>query len=291
MLSSPSYSGNFSKGALSYVIKVDDTTILDFRNTVLRQYRAAGRAFPWRETRDPYAVLVSEMMLQQTQTLRVVPKYLSWLSAFPDAKTLADAPLSAVLERWVGLGYNRRAKYLHETCKTVVRDFEGRFPQDPETLETLPGIGPYTARAVSTFAFGMPNAFIETNIRSVFLFFFFPGETGVSDADIRPLLEKTLDREDPRTWYYALMDYGSELKKTVGNPNRVSSHYVKQSKFEGSLRQARGAIVRRIQLKGPVSYGEIAAEEGIDYERVVTAGAALEKEGIISRHGDLYRFP
>jgi A/G-specific adenine glycosylase len=155
----------------------------------------------------------------------------------------------------------------------------------------LPGIGPYTARAVSTFAFNEPNSFIETNIRSVFLFFFFPGITDVSDPEIMVLVEKTLYREDPRSWYYALMDYGSELKKKVDNPNRVSRHYAKQSKFEGSLRQARGAIVRSIGKKGALSYCEIASEEGIDYERIVTAGNALEKEGIISREGERYRFP
>lgn len=273
------------------MIDVDDSSIRNFQNTILSYYHATGRSFPWRETRDPYAILVSEMMLQQTQTQRVLPKYISWLSEYPTAESLANAPLSSVLERWVGLGYNRRAKYLHESCKAVVRDYAGQFPHDPQTLESLPGIGPYTARAVSTFAFNQPNSFIETNIRSVFLFFFFPGMTDISDPDIKVLVEKTLYREDPRSWYYALMDYGSELKKKVKNPNRLSRHYAKQSKFEGSLRQARGAIVRSIGKNGALSYSEIAAEEGIEYERIVIAGEALVKEGIISREGERYRFP
>ncbi len=262
-----------------------------FQETILGQYRSSGRAFPWRETRDPYAILVSEMMLQQTQTQRVVPKYVSWLDEFPTAEALAGAPLSSVLERWVGLGYNRRAKYLHETCKIVVRDLDGAFPRDPGSLEALPGIGPYTARAVSTFAFNEPNVFIETNIRAVYLFFFFQGKAGVGDSEILAKVESTLYREDPRSWYYALMDYGAELKKKVVNPNRLSRHYAKQSKFEGSLRQARGAIVRSVGTRGSVSLAEIAAEEGIPYERIVAAGEALEKEGIIVRSGGLLRFP
>lgn len=251
---------------------------------------SSGRSFPWRDTRDPYAILVSEMMLQQTQTQRVVPKYESWLRDFPSAESLAEASLSGVLERWVGLGYNRRAKYLHEACKTVVREREGIFPRSPKELESLPGIGPYTARAVSTFAFNEPNVFVETNIRSVFLFFFFPGESGVGDKVILEKVKSTLFLDDPRTWYYALMDYGAELKKKVGNPNRQSRHYAKQSKFEGSLRQARGAIVRSIGEKGRLTFPEIAAESGIEYERIAAAGAALEKEGLISRDGEAFRF-
>ncbi len=262
-----------------------------FQETILGHFRTVGRSFPWRETRDPYAILVSEMMLQQTQTQRVVPKYVSWLRDFPTAETLANAPLSAVLERWVGLGYNRRAKYLHEACKAVVEKAAGVFPSAPEDLESLPGVGPYTARAVSTFAFNEPNVFIETNIRSVFLFFFFHGESGVKDSDILPKVGTTLYRDDPRTWYYALMDYGSELKKKVGNPNRLSGHYAKQSRFEGSLRQARGAIVRSIGNAGRRTFCEIAAEEGIPYDKIAAAGAALAKEGIILRDGESYRFP
>jgi len=271
------------------VVELSPSDISAFQETILGHFRESGRSFPWRETRDPYAILVSEMMLQQTQTERVVPKYLAWLESFPDAKTLADAPLSDVLGLWVGLGYNRRARFLHEACKRVVRDFGGIFPQDPERLRELPGIGPYTASAVSTFAFDKPNVFIETNIRSVFLFFFFPDAESVPDSELLPLISRTIDVRDPRSWYYALMDYGAELKKKVKNPNRKSAHYSKQSKFDGSLRQARGAIVRSLGSPGRKTLVEIAAETEIDYERIKKAAEGLLAEGLIERNGDTYR--
>jgi A/G-specific adenine glycosylase len=228
-------------------------------------------------------------MLQQTQTERVVPKYLEWLSAFPDPETLALAPFPEVLDHWVGLGYNRRARFLQEACKAIVRDYGGSFPETPELLVNLPGIGPYTASAVSTFAFGRPNAFIETNIRAVYIFFFFPEAENVHDKDILALVEQTVDRHDPRTWYYALMDYGAVLKKTVKNPNRKSRHYTKQSRFEGSVRQARGAIIRCLGDGRHATLAEIAAESSIEYERLEIAVGKLVEEGLISERDGGYR--
>lgn len=261
----------------------------DFRKTILDHYRDSGRKFPWRETSDAYEILVSEMMLQQTQTDRVVPKYVAWLEAFPDARTLASAPFSKVLELWVGLGYNRRARFLQEACKAVVSDLDGTFPSDPAGLEKLPGIGPYTARAVSTFAFGVPNAFIETNIRSVYIFFFFPDAADVTDKEILALVEQTIWTENPREWYYALMDYGADLKKKVGNPNRKSRHYAKQSKFEGSARQARGAIIRYLTANGNARLEEVSAAEALEYERLEAAAKKLVDEGFVAESGGVYR--
>ena len=269
--------------------KLSPDEVRDFRKTILENYRLSGRSFPWRETRNPYEILVSEMMLQQTQTDRVVSKYLDWLSVFPSAEALAIAPFSSVLEKWIGLGYNRRARFLHESCKSIVTDHAGIFPQDSESLDALPGIGPYTACAVSTFAFGTPNVFIETNIRSVFLFFFFSSEKNVPDSRILELVEETLDRDNPRDWYYALMDYGAILKKTVQNPNRKSSHYAKQSKFDGSVRQARGAIIRYIGKKGNAELESIAAEEHIPYERLTKAAASLVEDKLVVENNGFYR--
>lgn len=260
-----------------------------FRKTILDFYTESGRKFPWRETTNPYHILVSEMMLQQTQTERVLPKYLDWLTFFPDAETLASASLNTVLEHWIGLGYNRRARFLHEACKKIVTDYGGFFPSDPEKLESLPGIGPYTAKAVSTFAFGLPNVFIETNIRSVFIFFFFPLRTDVSDKELLEIIDETLYRENPRVWYYALMDYGSTLKKKVGNPNRNSLHYAKQSRFEGSQRQARGAILRYLNKNSQASVENISEGESIGKDRVESAVNALISEGIVAESGGLYR--
>ena len=265
-------------------------TVAEFQSMMLDFYHKEGRTFPWRETRDPYAILVSELMLQQTQTERVVPKYLAWLETFPTAADLAAAPFPQVLAVWSGLGYNRRAGYLQSACRQVVEEWGGAFPRTAGELETLPGVGPYTARAVATFAFGQPEVFIETNIRSVYLFFFFSDQEKVSDSQLMPLIQATVYHQDPRRWYYALMDYGARLKKSTANPNRQSRHYSRQSRFEGSLRQARGAIVRSLSRGGntPLSLEEMARLEGLPLERIQAAAERLVAEGMVCRRGDLY---
>lgn len=223
-------------------------------------------------------------MLQQTQVSRVLPKYLAWVEKYPSPAALASAPLSSVLADWSGLGYNRRAKWLHEAAKAIQKHFGGRVPDDVESLDALPGVGSYTARAVATFAFGSPQVFIETNIRRVFIHFFFqPRGVGhpVSDAEILPLVELSLDGEDPRTWYWALMDYGAELPRAVANPNRRSQSYAKQAPLKGSLREARGAILR-VLAQGPLSWPAVVAEAGLDQDRMDRAVQALEAEGLVS---------
>ena len=273
---------------------LDADKIAEFQRSVLDFHERDGRDFPWRHTVNPYEILVSEIMLQQTQTERVLPKYLAWLERFPDVQTLAAAPLADVLALWSGLGYNRRARFLQQACRLISERIAkgGTFPNTADELDALPGIGPYTARAVCTFAFNKPEVFIETNIRSVYIFFFFPHENtkGVADKDLLPLIEKTLYRENPRLWYYALMDYGAALKKKVENPSRKSRHYTKQSRFEGSLRQARGAIIRQLvnSASGCALY-DIARKENIDSELLGKAAAALAAEKIITSDGALYR--
>ncbi len=145
----------------------------NFQSIIKDFYKTNKRTFPWRDTRDPYKILVSELMLQQTQTDRVIPKYIALLEQFPDFATLADTPLTDVLRLWSGLGYNRRAKYLHESAKIVAKEFGGKLPSDTKELLRLPGIGVYTAGAVQAFAFNMRAIFIETNIRRVFIHTFF----------------------------------------------------------------------------------------------------------------------
>ncbi|HAH61209.1 MAG TPA: endonuclease III [Treponema sp.] len=261
-----------------------------FRSTILENYRLYGRSFPWRETSDPYAILVSEMMLQQTQTLRVLPKYEAWLKRFPDVQALANAPLPDVLAAWNGLGYNSRAKYLQNACREVCEKYNGIFPDTKDGLDSLPGVGPYTAGAVSAFAYNNPEVFIETNIRSVFIFFFFNGsEEKIPDEQLLPLVEQTLDRRNPREWYYALMDYGAELKKRVKNPSRKSARYAKQSKFEGSLRQARGAILRQLTETGSGTLSRIAETEHIDLYRLEKAAEKLTAEKLVCEKNGVYR--
>ena len=202
---------------------------------------------PWRKTRDPYKILVSELMLQQTQVDRVVPFYNKFIKRFPTAKKLAGAKLSSVLKAWQGLGYNRRAKYLHEAAKIIAREgFTG---------QKLPGVGPYTRGAVLAFAFNKPEVFIETNIRTVIFYHSnILQNTRMTDAELLPVVEELLKKSKmrPREFYAALMDYGAHLKKQGVKLNSYSKHYVKQSKFEGSARQLRGAILREL-LKKPAT--------------------------------------
>ncbi|AEJ61082.1 HhH-GPD family protein [Spirochaeta thermophila DSM 6578] len=256
-----------------------------FQEEVLGFHRREGRDFPWRRTRDPYAIFVSEMMLQQTQTSRVVGKYGEFLARFPSWEVLAGARLGEVLEVWQGLGYNRRARGVWESARMVVEWWGGRLPKEPELLEVLPMVGPYTARAVATFAYGKPCVFIETNIRTVFLDRFFPGREGVRDAEILPLVEETLYRDDVRTWYYALMDVGAAIKARRGNAGRRSAHYRRQGRFEGSVRQVRGAVLRVLVKRGGCEVGELAERLGRGREEVEGVVGALEREGLVVREG------
>lgn len=225
-------------------MRLTDDTINQFQSLIWHYYRTQGRLFPWRHVDDPYKVLVSEIMLQQTQTYRVEPFYNRFLDKFPDFYSLANAEWGDVLSFWQGLGYNRRGKYLHEIAKIVIDKHDGILPCDVDILNSFPGIGCATARSICTFAYNLPTVFIETNIRSVFLYHFFNAVPLVSDGLIMPLVKDTLVLESPRDWYYALMDYGVMIKKEYGNPNKMSKHYKKQSKFDGSDRKIRGNIVK-----------------------------------------------
>jgi A/G-specific adenine glycosylase len=270
----------------------DEAGLAAFRGLVLDHYRREGRSFPWRETRDPWAILVSEVMLQQTQTDRVVPKYLAWMAAYPEPGALAAAPLPEVLGLWSGLGYNRRALALVKSAGAIAQGLRSGagFPREEASLLELPGIGPYTARAVLAFAFDEPVALIETNVRSAYLQHYFPGEAGVSDARIMPLVAESvaIAGVGPRTWYYALMDYGADLKRRLGNPNARSAHYARQSPFADSHRRIRGAILRELG-KGPLGKDELAAALPFARERVEKALAELRREGFVSEGDGLVR--
>lgn len=189
-------------------------------------------------------------MLQQTQVSRVLKKYPQFLGAFPTANALAKASVTKVLQVWQGLGYNRRALNLKRAVEAIAKMFGGTFPKTADELESLPGIGQSTRGAIMAFAFGIPTAFIETNIRAVYLHHFFKNKTGVHDREILPFIEETLDRRDPRAWYYALMDYGVHLKQTLPNPSRASKHHGKQSPFKGSNREERSSILKIVLKAG-----------------------------------------
>lgn len=263
--------------------------ISSFQSTIYRYYTEQGRDLPWRNTNDPYCILVSEMMLQQTQVERVMEKYNLFLSKFPDLACLARATLREVLGVWQGLGYNRRAISLMKLAQVVVSQHDGRIPTNMEALIKLPGIGRATAGSILAFAFHEPSAFIETNIRRVFIHHFFQDREGIHDDEIIPLVESTLDRSNSRDWYYALMDYGSMLKKEITNPNRKSAHYTRQSPFEDSDRKIRGAILKALVGKVSITQEDITAAIGGGEERMKKILAALAKEGFIVRRGKTYR--
>lgn len=262
--------------------------IAALRRAVWTHYRTQGRhALPWRKTRDPYKVLVSEVMLQQTQVERVIPYYRQWLKTFPTVSALARAPLSVVLRAWQGLGYNRRAKNLHLAAKAARK----ALPTAVAELEALPGIGPYTARAVAAFAYNQDVVFIETNIRTVVIHHFFPGRKAVDDAQIARILAQALPKGRAREWYSALMDYGSFLKRSGVRLNTRTKGYVRQSKFAGSSREVRGAILKAL-AKGGRTGAFLADILGSARRAQVRAQlASLVKEGLVELKRGTFRLP
>lgn len=263
----------------------------DFINKVWAYYRKEGRyTLPWRKTKNPYCILVSEIMLQQTQVERVIPKYKSFLKKFPSFASLAGAPLGDVLRQWQGLGYNRRAKMLHECAKVISQKFRGVTPKSCKELVGLPGVGPYTAGAIMAFAYNEAVPIIETNIRTVFIHHFFHDDVDVPDSKIVQLTVRTLDMENPREWYYALMDYGAHLKKTIGNQNIRSKHYTKQSTFKNSDRQIRGAIIRILGVSGKTRKS-LHLELPFDAQRIDEQVEQLMREGMVVLQKRKYCLP
>ena len=240
-----------------------DHEVARFRETVLGFYRENGRDLPWRRTRDPYRILVSEIMLQQTQVSRVLARYDVFLDRFPDLETLASSSRADVLSAWQGLGYNRRALALHAAAEIVTTRHGGKLPRSQDALRSLPGVGPATAGAIAAFAYGEPVPYIETNIRAAIIHHFFTEGSQIPDREVIRFVEVTLDVDDPRTWYYALMDYGSWLKKVQTNPSRRSRHHVVQSPFPGSRRQLRAEMLR-LFLEGAPATTEGARAGGAD---------------------------
>ena len=265
--------------------EITPSLVARFRETIYQHYADHGRTMPWRASRDPYHILVSEIMLQQTQVERVLSKYEQFIAIFPDFFSLAQAPLRDLLSVWQGLGYNRRAISLQRIGQRVVAEYGGKLPDSVETLQTFPGVGPATAGAICAFAFNQPTAFIETNIRRVFIHCFFPGRNGIKDKEILPLVERTLDTSQPRTWYFALMDYGAMLKEMSANPNRRSAHHTRQPPFDGSNRQIRGLILKLLLENSTATEGELLRAVGRSPDLVKKIISQLVNEGFILKTG------
>lgn len=238
------------------------------------------RDMPWRRDTRGYYVLVSELMLQQTQVDRVVPKFQQFTAAFPDMAALAAAPLAEVLILWSGLGYNRRAKYLHEASRCIVSQHAGIVPRLQEQLVALPGVGVNTAGAIAAYVYNEPVLFVETNIRTVLLHHWFGGQTDVTDRMLTEQLERILDRSDPRGFYWAMMDYGTWLKKNGVRNIAASRHYRKQSPLAGSVREVRGQIIRSL-TRQPETVGSLQVLFDLGDGRFEPALLQLEAEGLI----------
>lgn len=268
-----------------------------FRTLVRTEGVRLYRDLPWRRTRDPYEIWLSEVMLQQTQVARVETRWVEWLDRFPSVFALAEAGTAEVLAAWQGMGYNRRALALKAAAEQIAFDYDGVFPTEVKELVALPGIGPATAQGIRAFAFDLPGVYLETNVRTVVLHHLFPDVPSVPDKELVPIVEATCpagldsfetsidvdggpmgayavpqDEDDtPRSWYYAMLDYGAYLKKTVPNPSRRARAYTRQSKFEGSRRQKRAEIVRMLLAAGELG-------EGMDAPSVHAALCASERD-------------
>jgi A/G-specific adenine glycosylase len=288
--------------------------IATFRRSVLRWFASNGRDLPWRRTRDPWSVLVSEMMLQQTQVGRVMPKYEAFMRRWPTPAALAHARLGDVLTAWSGLGYNRRARHLHEAAAVIARDCEGKVPDGIDALEALPGVGRYTARAVASFAFNADVTPCDTNVRRIVLRYFFGGEFAArppSSDETEEVLTSLLPRGRSRDWHGALMDFGSAIchgrrpacvscplsrtcaaAKYFFSRDRPHRALVRpQSRFEGSRRQARGAVLRALAQAGKKGSARRTIAGSQAREDVADIIDRLIREKLIVRRGQRLFLP
>jgi len=247
---------------------ITPSLIADFQHHVMEFYAAKGRHdMEWRHTEDPYRIVVSEVMLQQTQVPRVAVIYPKFIETFPDIYALAKAEQADLLAAWQGMGYNRRALSLKKLAAVIVDEYGGKIPDDPMILKTLPGIGPATSCSIAAFAFNRPVVFIETNIRRVFIHYFFEEGMVVDDADLLPLISAMLPANS-REWYWALMDLGTALKASVKNPNQRSKQYTKQKTFIGSDRKIRGEVLKKMLVQKTGTPEVFAKEMNEDPGRV-----------------------
>lgn len=258
--------------------------IAEVRDIIWDYYRTHQRDLPWRKPPfNAYHILVSEMMLQQTQVSRVIPKYQTFLHTFPTMESLVVAPLNQVMSLWSGLGYNRRAKYLHDAAKALYTLPE---PWSVEDLQACKGIGYNTAAAVCVYAYDQAIPFIETNVRTILIYHFFPNIEAVHDKELETYNTALFDTEMPREWCWALMDYGTYIKQAVGNTSRQSKHYAKQASFEGSVRQLRGRVIKLVTNR-PMTFQEL--NQDITDKRLSVVLDGLVKEGLVQFQDDTYR--
>jgi A/G-specific adenine glycosylase len=264
-----------------------------FRSTVWSYYKKYGRVLPWRQTVDWYPILVSEIMLQQTQVDRVEKKYRDFLNRFPTPTVLARAKQSTVLKQWQGLGYNRRARGLQQSVQSILADYNGLLPDTADALEQLPGIGTYTASALLAFVYNQPVVLVETNVRTVMIHFFLATERELEDSMLLQIVGQTLVRRNARDWYYALMDLGAYLKSRGVRYNSRMKNYRRQAAFSGSNREVRGCIIRQLTGARELSIVQLAkstdaAERQITKQRIGEAAKQLVSEGLVVQRGRFF---
>lgn len=268
---------------------------------LLAWYEPRRDAFPWRQAPGPYGVLVSEVMLQQTQAPRVVGAYERFLAAFPTLEALAAARRAEVLRVWAGLGYHRRAVALHEAARRIVRDLGGRVPSDPGELRRLPGVGPYTAAAVASIAFDVPVPAIDTNVRRVVARARLGAQPGdVPAPRIAEEAARWLDPERPGDWNQAVMDLGREICRprprcaacpildgcrARGPGPGAARRAPRQGGFEGSRRQLRGRIVAALRERALLEPRDLGALTGFAEAEVLGALEGLTRDGVVERVG------
>ncbi len=290
------------EGALEAPLFSSDATdadIAEFQAWVRRAGAELYRDLPWRNTRDAYALWISEAMLQQTQVARVLTRWERFLRRFPTVDALASASSADVVDEWQGLGYNRRALALKRAADICSAEYAGRMPEGVDALQKLPGIGAATAAGITAFSRDVPCVYIETNVRAVFIHCFFRDAETVTDKQLRPLVERACPQSDVRGWYYALLDVGARLKKDHKNPSRKAAAYTRQSKFEGSRRQKRAWLVREVMAAPGLPSAELlrrlnAAERKAGRDGVAQADfdsimADLSREGFFRLEGGGWR--
>jgi len=264
----------------------------NLRQKIRQWYQANAPRLPWRQTRNPYHIFVSEIMLQQTQIPRVLEKYPRFLKQFPTIRVLANTSLANVLATWHGMGYNRRGLYLKQAAELIVKKHSGRVPKTEEELRALPGVGHYSARAILCFAYNECKPFIETNIRRVIIHELTHELKNkiISDSEILAILEEIQPKKNRREWYWALMDYGRDALQHVPNPNRLSKHYVKQKRFEGSSRYVRAKIISYLVANKKATEEELFLSlkedrhlDTLSQEDIARTLNDLQKEGLVKK--------
>ena len=259
-------------------MKITKKQINQFQSKVLSFYKENRRDLPWRNTTDPYKILISELMLQQTQVSRVINYYDKWIKQWPTIDLLAQASRKDVLKAWMGLGYNTRGINLHRSAQKIVNDYNGDLLETMKNYKEIPGIGKYTSRAVQIFSTNADIVTVDTNIRRILISEFHLSED-VTDKELWQLAEQTLPTGRSREWHNALMDYGAlflTAKKTGIQPK------TKQSRFEGSDRQIRAQILRQLMEK-TVSLSELQKIFEIEQNRLQQILDKMVKENIIFR--------